>query len=256
LLFRLLAEDNDPSVLAETLPPDADEDLVQRARFILREAAAAALASAGYENDPRLRGAARRLTDRLGAYLRSPAAQKPFVRIGNQHVIAAEVNAPSFHTLIMLAHMPHFRSEHSEVMERLYTYLSQALPRAQAIQQVGSHLVEQPHLALGDLIPTRNVMDADMPSSLAWLELMARLGFLRRNENWTRLLDRLLDDCDRHGVWHAPRSVTMPENVPVWSWPVLPLSDVAGDDLDALSADVTFRLGLISRLSGREIELT
>ncbi len=253
-LFRLLAEDNDPAFLAELGATATDEDLVKRGRLILREAAAAALAQAGYEADPRLRGAARRLTDRIGAYLRSPVLHKPWLRLGNQHVLAAEVAAPSFNTLLMLAYMPQFRSEHQEVMDRLYTFLSQPWPRQQAVQQVGAHLIDQPHLVLGDFLPTRNVMDADMPSSLAWLEMMARLGFLRKHEGWLRLFDRLLDDRDRKGIWHAPRSVVMPEQVPSWSWPVMPLSE-RGGPIDATSIDVTFRLGLIARLSGRTIEL-
>ena len=253
-LFRLLAEDNDPDFLAELRATATDEELVKRGRLILREAAAAALAQAGYESDPRLRGAARRLTDRIGAYLKSPLLQKPWLRLGNQHVLAAEVAAPSFNTLLMLAYMPQFRSEHHEVMDRLYTFLSQPWPRQQAIQQVGTHLIEQPHLVLGDLLPTRNVMDADMPSSLAWLEIMARLGFLKKNEGWQRLFDRLLDDRDRKGIWHAPRSVVMPDQVPSWSWPVMPLSE-RGGAIDPMSIDVTFRLGLIARLAGRTIEL-
>ncbi len=254
LLFRLLAEDDDPSYLAEFMPSTYDEDLTRRGRLILREAAAAALAQAGYESDPRLRGAARRLTDRVGAYLKSPQSQKPWIRLGNQHVLPADVAAPSFHTLLMLAHMPHFRSENHEVMDRLYTYLTQPWPRQQAVQQVGSHLLEQPHLVLGDFLATRNTMDSDMPSALAWLEIMARLGFLKRHEGWQRLFDRLLDDRDRKGVWHPPRSVVMPESVPAWSWPVMPLDD-ADDLAEAVSIDVTFRLGLIARLTGRGIEL-
>lgn len=254
LLFRLLAEDNDPSYLAELESGATDEFLVRRGRLLLREAAAAALAQAGYESDPRLRGAAKRLVDRLGAYLKSPLSQKPWIRLGNQHVLPAEVAAPSFHLLVMLAHMPYFRSEHHEVMERLYQYLSQPWPRQTAVQQVGPHLIEQPHLVLGDLLPTRNAMDADMPSSLAWLEVMARLGYLRRNEGWMRLIDRLQDDRDRHGVWRVPRSVVMPASVPAWSWPSMPLSETGGGG-DGMSADVTFRLGLIARLSGRGVDL-
>ena len=254
-LFRLLAEDEDPSYLAEMGAAATDDILIRRGRMILREAAAAALAQAGYESDPRLRGAAKRLMDRLGAYLKLPLAQKPWIRIGNQHVLPPEVAAPSFHTLIMLAYMPHFRSEHHEVMERLFTYLSQPWPRQIAVQQVGVHLIEQPQLVMGDFLPTRNAMDADMPSSLAWLELMARLGYLRRNEGWMRLLDRLQDDRDRHGVWHAPRSVVMPAEVPAWSWPTMPLTDKASN-AESIGPDVTFRLGLIARLSGRGVELT
>ena len=257
LLFRLLAEDDDPSFLAEMMPAEWDDDLIKRGRLMLREAAAAALAQAGYESDPRLRGAARRLVDRVMPFLKSPLAQKPWIRLGNQHVLPADVAAPSFHLLVMLGSMPHFRSEHYEFMDRLFTYLTQPWPRQQPVQQVGPHLIEQPHLVLGDLLPTRNAMDADMPSSLGWLEVMARLGYLKRHDGWSKLLDRLLDDRDRKHRWTPPRSVVMPERVPVWSWPLLPLSDPTfGEPADtAFSADVTFRLALIAQLSGREIEL-
>lgn len=254
LLFRLLAEDEDPSLLAELMPAEMDEDLIRRGRLLLREAAAAALAQAGYENDPRLRGAARRVTDRIGSYLKSPLSQKPWTRLGNQHVLPAEVTAPSFHALLMLAHMPLFRGENHEVMDRLFGYLLQPWPRQLVVQQVGPHLLEQPHLVMGDFLATRHTMDADMPSALAWLEIMARLGYLKKHEGWLRLFDRLLDDRDRKGVWRAHRSVVMPEHVPAWSWPVMPLDDHP-DPIFATSVDVTFRLGLIARLSGRGVEL-
>ena len=173
LLFRLLAEDNDPSVLAELMPQTLDEDLVRRGRLILREAAAAALAHAGYEADPRLRGAAKRLTTRMADYLRSPLAEKPWIRLGNQHVLAADVAAPSYHTLVMLAHMPQFRHEHHEAMDLLFTHLIQPWPRQQVVQQVGQAILDQPHLVMGDALGTRNVMDADMPAALGWLEVRA-----------------------------------------------------------------------------------
>ena len=255
LLFRLLPEDNDPAWLFE-FAKDAgtDVDLIKRGRQILREAAAAALAQAGYEADPRLRGAAKRILERIGAFLRTPEAEKPFIRVGNQHVLPHDAAPPSYHALVMLAHMPHFRSEYHEHLERLYTYLTQPLPRMAPVQQVGEHLVEQPHLVLGDILPSRHVMDGDMPTALAWLELMARLGFLRRNEGWTRLLDRLLDDRDRRGIWTPPRSVSMPASVADWAWPSLSLADGEATE-QSQSADVTFRLGLIARLAGRQIDL-
>lgn len=257
LLFRLLAEDDDPAFLAEMMPATWDDDLIRRGRLLLREAAAAALAQAGYESDPRLRGAARRLVDRVMPFLKSPLAQKPWIRIGNQHVLPPEVTAPSFHLLVMLAYMPQFRSEHHEFMDRLFRFVTQPWPRQQPMQQVGPHLLEQPHLVLGDLLPTRNAMDADMVSSLGWLEIMARLGFLKRHDGWCKLLDRLLDDRDRKQIWTPPRSVVMPEHVPVWSWPLLPLSDpdFGEASLGAFSADVTFRLALVAQLCGREIAL-
>src|SRR5262245_23726132 len=95
VLFRLLAEDEDPEYLFELGAKAAgDEDVARRSRATLRECAAAALAQAGYEGDPRLRGAARRILERTSSYLRSPLAQKPFVRVGNQHVLAAEAAPP------------------------------------------------------------------------------------------------------------------------------------------------------------------
>jgi len=49
VLFRLLAEDDDPDFLFELGGKEAaDEDMARRARAILREAAAATLAQAGY----------------------------------------------------------------------------------------------------------------------------------------------------------------------------------------------------------------
>jgi len=262
VLFRLLAEDNDPTLLAELRPAGDDEEFVRRGRLLLREGAACALAQAGFEADPRLRGAARRLIERVHAFLRSPLAEKPWIRMGNQHVLPAEVAPPSFHLLVMLGHMPQFRSEHSQFMDDLFAWLTQPWPRQAPVQQVGDALVDQPHLVLGDFLSTRSALDSDMPSAVAWLEAMARLGFLTRQEGWVKLLDRTLDDRDRRGVWTPPRSVVMPEQVPAWAWPVLPLHDgplAPGDvvpERDALSADVTFRLGLIARLAGRTLELT
>jgi hypothetical protein len=180
VLFRLLAEDDDPDYLFELGSKGThDDDLARRARAILREAAAAALAQAGYEGDPRLRGAARRIIDRVSAYLRSPLAQKPFVRIGNQHVLPAEAAPPSIHTLLMLAYMPLFRTEHHDAMGLLLHHLAQPLPRQEPMQLCGKKVVAQPHLVLGDLLPNRNVADTDVPFAITWLELMARIGFLR-----------------------------------------------------------------------------
>src|ERR1700693_2440415 len=83
LLFRLLAEDNDPAFTFELGTKTRDDDLVRRTRGIFREAAAATLAQMGYENDPRLRGAARRILERTVSYLNSPLGEKPWMRVGH-----------------------------------------------------------------------------------------------------------------------------------------------------------------------------
>jgi len=252
VLFRLLAEDNDPDFLYELAGKSQDEELVRRGRLILREAAGAALAQAGYEDDPRLRGVARRVLERIAGFLRSPLAQKPWTRIRNQHVLAAEATPPSIYALIMFAHMPLFRTEHFEAMDRLYHFLTQALPRQDALQLVGKKILAQPHLVLGDQLPNRNAADADVPSAIAWLELMARLGFLKRNDNWSKLFDRFLEDRDEQGVWHPHKGMAAVRSTNPFVWPVYPLENaLSGDER---WTDATFRLGLIARVLGRPIE--
>jgi hypothetical protein len=255
ILFRLLAEDEDPAFLFELAPSRRRVDPVTThiGRTTLREAAASALAQAGYESDPRLRGAGRRIVERLWTYLRSPLAQKPWVRAGNQQVLAPEATPPSFHTLVMLAFMPLFRSEHYDVMERLFQFLSQPLPRQAPARLLSEKVVAQPHLVMGDPLPHRQAADADVPWALTWLEIAARLGYMRRHEGWARLYDRFLDDRDEHGVWHPHKGSAMPRSSNPLVWPSFPLeSHHAGEER---WSDVTFRLGLIGRLAGRQINL-
>ena len=255
LLFRLLAEDDDPQFLFETMPPKGrTPEMMTRARQMLREAAAALLAQAGYENDPRLRGAARRILERVDAFLKSPLAAKPFIRVGNHHVLAPGASPPSVHTLVMLAHMPLYRSEHYDLLDRLYTQLSQPQPRQEAASMVGSKIVLEPHLVLGDPLPHRNAADADMPAALFWLENFARLGFLRRNDQWTKLYERLIDDCDSGGVWHPPKRTATMRSDNAYAWPGFPLELQA--TAEERWSDITFRLGVIARHSGRPINLT
>jgi hypothetical protein len=81
---------------------------------------------------------------------------------------------------------------------------------------------------------------------LAWLEILARLGLLRRHEPWRALLDRLLELRDADGRWTRP--VGTPPVDPV-TWPIAPLG--APDERSEWQADITFRLALIARLAGR-----
>ena len=253
ILFRLLAEDDDPAFLFELGKSGMDEDATKRGRALLREAAAATLAQAGYEGDPRLRGAARRILNRMADYLRSPLAQKPFIRQGNQHMLAAEACPPSIYAVTMLAYMPLFRAEHHREMDAMYQHLTQPQPRQEAVQLCGKQVIPVPHLVLGDYLPHRNAVDADVPFALYWLELMARLGYLKRNENWSRLFERFLEDRDRTGVWHPHKGMNAATSDSAYVWPAYPLeAEQTGDDR---WTDITFRLGLIARLSGRTIEI-
>jgi hypothetical protein len=112
VLFRLLAEDNDSALLFEMAPPASkkpDPAAVLNARHVLREAAAATLAQCGFEADPRLRGAANRILERIFGFLRSPIAEKPWVRVGNKQVLAAEAYPPTVRgdgSAVPVAHPP------------------------------------------------------------------------------------------------------------------------------------------------------
>jgi hypothetical protein len=253
ILFRLLAEDADPAYLFEFGKAAGDEELVRHYRLVLREAAAAALAQMGYEGDPRLRGAARRLLDRVHTYLKSPLAQKPWVRVGNRQVLPPEAAPPSIYLLTMLAFMPQFRSECHEQVDRIYQHLSQPQPRQEAAQLRGGKIVAVPHYVLGDLLPTRNTADDDVPFAIVWLELMARLGYLRRNEGWMRLFERFLDDRDAQGVWHPHKGLASPRSGNPYVWPLFPLEESAAGD--ERWSDITFRLGLIARFAGRPLDV-
>jgi hypothetical protein len=253
ILFRLLAEDNDPTFTFELGTKTRDDDIVRRTRGIFREAAAATLAQLGYENDPRLRGAARRILERTVSYLNSPLGEKPWMRVGNTHVLAPESAPPSIYTLTMLAYMPIFRHEHFSGVERIYDWITQALPRQETIQLFGKKMVPQPHLIMGDMLPHRNAVEADVPFALLWLETMARLNFLRRNEGWMKLYERFADDRDRNGVWHPHKGLERPTTTHQWAWSTFPLDE--GATPESKWADVTFRIGLIGKLLGREIEL-
>lgn len=251
ILFRLLAEDDSPEYLFELAAEgNLSYDMVRRGRGLLREAAAATLAQAGYEADPRLRGAARRIIDRVAAYLRSPLAQKPFVRFANQHALPPEAAPPSMYSLAMLAYMPLFRQEHYDAMERLYEHLTSPAPRMDPVQMCGGEIVPQPHFVLGDPLPTRNAGDADIPFTMHWLELMARLGFLKRNEAWAKMYDRYLDCCDSHGVFRPSKGMGLTSTNP-FVWHMYPIDERSEPGV----VDVTFRLGLIGRVAGRPIEV-
>jgi len=255
VLFRMLAEDADRTQLYELAPtkPKVEEEFIKSQRQLLREAAGSALAGAGFEGDPRLRGLARRTIDRIAEFLNSPLAEKPWIRVGNRQVLHPDAFPPSIYALHLIAHMPLFQSEHYDTMERLYEYLSRPWPRQEAIQQVGTQLVPTPYAVLGDKLPHRNAVEDDVPSAIAWLELMARLGFLRRNDNWLKLYERFIDDTGRDGVWHPHKGLAMPKSSDPYVWPMFPLEEAHGGE--ERWVDVTFRIGLIARLSGRPIEL-
>jgi hypothetical protein len=250
-LFRLLAEDADPGFLYELVSAGRESDTVVWTRRVLRGAAASALSRAGYERDPRLRGAAMRLITRVDEFLLSPVAENPWIKHAGAVVLSPDASPPSHHLLIMLAFMPEFRNEHEDFADRLLAWLSRPLPRHPASQLVGGRVLSSPYLLLGDPLTSRQSADGDVPFALYWLEMMARLGLLDRHDGWKRLFERFLDDRDRDFVWRPSRGHTMASDQEI----VWPFADLQGSGAAGGAVDATFRLALIARCAGRTISL-
>ena len=250
MLFRLLAEDNDPNLLFEMAEKGkTDEDTVRRSRVLLREAAAAALAQAGYEGDPRLRGAALRLLYRVTSFIRSPLAADAWVGAQGKRTLAPGAAPPSYFFLLMLAYMPLFRLEHASEMDDLLKYLTNSAGEASH----GSHGGSQRYVVTGDPLGSEEVVQGDIAFAVSWLELTARLGFLKRHGSWSAIFTSLLEQCDELAVWRARRGQTLSRPGHAFVWPSFPLAaNVSPDDQ---AGDVTFRLAMIGRYSGRPVQV-
>jgi hypothetical protein len=254
-LFRLLAMDEEPSMLFEfATETGGSKELAKRLRANIRVEAAALLAQAGYERDPRVRGAAIRATQRVMDYLRSPLAGKPWIRVGNKQVLAPEASPPTMSFLRMAAFMPELRTEYHMGMELLGKHLMQTEPRQDPVQQIDGMLVPVTNAVLGDRLPHRNALEADVPAALHWLELMVRLGVFRRHEPWIKMFERFVESADRYGVWHPMKGDDMPATTApdLIGW--FPLED-ASTEGERRWSDVTLRVSLIARLIGRDLNL-
>jgi len=253
VLFRLLAEDNDPAFAYELASASDEPERQRRARTTLREAAAAALAHLGYESDPRVRGCANRTLQRVSEYLESSLVADPWKRVGNKHALVADASPPSVYLLQILAYMPHYRIEHHGFLTQLLAYFAAGASRHEAQQVVGSQVVSQPHLLVGDPLGGRGGFEGDLGATLSWLELAARLGVIRRLPTWERAFERLLEERDRGDVWRPSRGKLPHHSLHSHAWAHFPLDERR--DSDAIAADVTTQLGRIARLAGHEIEL-
>lgn len=252
-LFRLLAEDNDPAYLFELARQGVGVDYRRYGRRRLREAAAAALAHLGYESDPRLRGCANRMVQRVRDFLNSPLAEDPWIRVGNKHALSPDATPPSVSLLLMLAHMPLYRHEQHEFLAELRDYLKRPVGAKEVQQAVGDVLLPQPHLVLGDPLTGRSAVAGDLATTLFWLETFARLGFLQGWEAWERAFERIVERCDRDGIWRGGRGGVPAASPLCEAWPMYPLE--RSRDANAVSAEVTTRLGIIAQAAGREVAL-
>ena len=255
MLFRLLSRDEDPALLFEFQKlVRSDDEAEAWARGIMREAASAALAEAGYAEDPRLRGAGHKIANAVSQFLRSPLAEKPFVKSGAQTLLHPEANPPSWYSVAMLAFMPNLRRERAGFTERLGHYLAQPAPKKTFSIQVGKRTVKPQHLLLGDPIEADAKGQAkDIPLALHYIELMARMGALSWAPVASRVLGRLLKDCDETGVWRPKNLRSQPKALNKITHHYSPLQPDA-KTTEGREVDVTFRLALIAKLLGWSID--
>ncbi|HXE57282.1 MAG TPA: hypothetical protein VNK43_04720 [Gemmatimonadales bacterium] len=256
LFFRLLSRDEDPALLFEfQKTAKADVDVQAWAREVLREAASAALAEAGpHLEDPRLRGAAHKIASAISQFLRSPLAEKPFVRIANKTVLHPEAHPPSWYSVAMVAAMPNLQRERAGFTDRLGHYLAQPAPKKAYVIMVGKRAVKPQHLLLGDPIEAdAKGMPKDLPLALYFIELLARLGALHTAPVATKVLARLMKECDERGVWHPKGLRSQPRAVNKITYHYYPL-DPETKVPESRQTDVTFRLALIAKLLGWQLE--
>lgn len=255
ILFRLLSRDESPELLFEYQKLVAAEPAAAEwVRSLLREGASCALAESGHEDDPRLRGSAHRIASAVSQFLRSPLAQKPFVKSGKNLLLHPEAHPPSWYSVAMVAAMPTLQRERAGFTERLGNYLAQPAPKKVFAVQLGKRLLKPIHFLLGDPIEAdAKGMPKDIPLALHYIELLARISALHTAPGATKVLARLIKDCDDRGVWSPKGLRSQPKAANKITYHYYPLQTEA-KAAASREADVTFRLGLIAKLLGWSLE--
>ncbi len=255
LLFRILSRDDDPALLFE-YQKIAKANPVQAVwlRDYLREAATCALAESGYMEDPRIRGSAHRIATAISTFLRSPLAEKPFTRSGKVNVLNPEAHPPTWYTLAMIAALPNLQRERAGFTERLGQYLGMAAPKKSFNIPMGKKTLKSDTVLLGcPIVADAKGHPKDIPLALHFIELLARIGSVHASPTATKVLARFYADCDEHGVWHPHNLRVSPKTGNRITHHYYPLQDEV-KSTEGRAVDVTFRLALIARLMGLQVE--
>lgn len=254
LLFRLVSRDGDPALLFEygrygAAEPGAEPWI----RMILREAAAAALAHAGYGDDPRVRGAAHKILNEVSQFARSELAHNPFVRSGRSWILHPEARPPTIFSVDLLAHLPAVQRERAGLVERLGSYLAGPPPKKAFVVNAGKRQLKPVFLLFGDPLRVSAAGHADdLPFALHWMELLARLGVLHLSPTAAKAWTRLEKETGEQGVWRPRNLRSLPRSTSPWAYHMFPLEPDTKKP-EARFADVTFRMALIARLAGWEL---
>jgi len=255
LLFRILSRDADPGLLFEYQKnAKASPATAEWLRDYLREAATAALAEAGYMEDPRIRGSAHKIASAISTFLRSDLAEKPLVKAGKSTILSPDAHPPTWYTLAMVAAMPNLQRERAGFTERLGQYLGMPAPKKSFNIPVGKKSLKSDTVLLGcPIVADAKGHAKDIPLALHFIELLARIGSVHASPTATKVLARMFSECDEHRVWHPHNLRVSPKAGNKLSYHTYPLQDEA-KSTEGRAVDVTFRLALIARLIGLEVE--
>lgn len=255
-LFRTLSRDDDPLLYGEFFDATLeDPDAAEWYRNLIREGAAAALAEAGYQHDPRLRGIAQKVISGVSTFLRSPLVNEPLMpRGGGAWQLNPDATPPSWWSVAMIAAMPSLQRERAAFVERLGQYLAQPAPTTSFMITVGQTTLRPAHLLLGDPIEldSKGIVK-DLPLALHFSELMAALGQVHASPSVLNFLAGLLVDLDPDGVWHPKNLRSRPKAASPITHHYWPLA-VDDGELVGRQADITFRLALIAKRLGWQLE--
>jgi hypothetical protein len=259
LFYRALSRDDDPLLLGEFAAISArDPRHTQTFRDLIREGVCAALAEAGRNDDPRLRGSAHKVATAVSEFLRSPLAEDPLIKKSGSYQLHPDATPPTWWSLAMIAAMPTLQRERAGFLERLSQYLAQPAPSRSYMAAIGSFTLKPLYVLLGDPIELdakAKGLPKDIPLALHYTELLAGLGqaHLAAAPNASLGLSRLLEDVDHEGIWHPKNLRSQPKpNTPVTyhCWPLAP----DDGELASRQADITFRLACIAKRLGWPLE--
>jgi hypothetical protein len=255
LFFRVLSRDPDPSLLFEYQRDARDNpELATWARELLREASVTALAQANQGEDPRVRGAAKRVVNTISDFLRTDLAESPLVKDGAKTVLHPGARPPTLFSVALLAYLPGLQRERAGFLERLVSFITGRPPSKEYVIKVGKKTIKPQFHILGDPLQLdRSGRPKDIPFALHWIELLTRLGMLEASPTAQRALANLLGDCDESGVWSPKNLKSLPKSSSHLADFWFPL-ELDGKTAERRRADVTFRLAQIAKLAGWELD--
>lgn len=220
----------------------------------MREAVAATLAQAGHVDDPRVRGAAQHTANNISRFLRSDLVENPYTKDGAKTVLHPKAKPPTVFTVALAAFLPSLQRERAGFVERLVRYVTEPHREKAFWIKVGGAAMKPRFHLLGDpLHLDSSSRPKDLPFALHWIEMLARIGVVDVSSTAQRALNRLLKDCSTDGVWAVKNLRSVPKSSSSLAVHAFPLEHDT-KAMERRRSDVTFRVALLAKLMGMDLE--